>query len=112
MFIVATFLPELVAVPGVAQGGPISFTHFALFLCTDSALTCEPATWKVIEPDGAHYYPFTRGKLEYCLDDGRRASSLEPDAAGKFFVEYNKWYECRKLDSEGARAVKDQRYSH
>jgi hypothetical protein len=82
-----------------------SFTHYVLFLCIQSALTCSPATYKVTTVEGLKHAPYVYPTQPKCLAKAREISNVAPDDKGRFFVAYDRWYECRLIKEKEGEQV-------
>jgi hypothetical protein len=80
------------------------FTHYVVLLCIQSALTCSPATYNATGVGGIHHVPYVFGTETKCLGKAREISNVAPDDKGRFFVAYNRWYECHFIkEKEGEK---------
>jgi len=76
----------------------LTLTAYVVFLCIESALTCSPATENVTTVEGLKHAPYVLATQKDCLAKAREISKVAPDDKNRFFVEYNRWYECRFYD--------------
>jgi hypothetical protein len=78
------------------ENNTAGFIAYVLYLCVQSHMTCDVVkdTWK--SEKGIQHNIVQYSKMEGCKDHAGRLTNVEPDKEGRYFVEYNKWYECRQ----------------
>jgi hypothetical protein len=73
---------------------------YVLYLCVQSHMSCDVVKQDVKNVEGIKHYDIAYNKMEYCKDHAGKLSNVQPDKEGRYYIDNNKWYECRETTDQ------------